>query len=284
MSFEDDESAIPLFDKHHEDVYQGPTYEPVIPCTTKTLLGLFIVPSPTWGKVKIAFEVIGLLSFIVSTVNSEPRSVSAAIASILLSFVICPIWQNYIDKNESPLSRENGCLLCVGIMSAFGLGHNPNGCVSRVENDPDVSTRFMPFSIYNKIYLITHPGEELNPSLPEYGTRRFGMGRSLLLIYSTSIRGTLNLAMFWHAYYVMKYKDGELLAKALALVPLAIAAIDLRVYLVSFVFGMILYPYMLVVTFAFYFPVCRDILNPPRGSLLFKILTYYWKVASAVES
>lgn len=284
MSFGDDESVIPLFEKCHDaEECEGPIYNPIIPCTNKILFGILTVSSPTWGKVKIVVEVIGLLSFIISTVNSEPKSASAAVAAILVSFIVAPIWQNYVNINESPVSRENGCLLCVGLMSLFGLGQNPGGCVSRLDNYRDISTRFMPFSIYNKIYLVTHPGEELNPNLPDYGIARFGMGRSLLFIYSTSLRGSLNLAMFWHAFYVLKYTH-HILPKFFALIALMIALVDLRVYFISLVFGIILYPYMFVVTFALYFPVCRDILNPPNGTILFKILSYYWKLASAVEA
>lgn len=131
--------------------------------------------------------------------------------------------------------------------------------------------------------MVLYPNQELNSQLPEARMERFGMGRALLLIYATAARGSLNLAIFSNAVYVLGYRD-EFIPKLFAIIGLVLALIDLRVYFVSLFFGVILYPYMLVVTFALYFPVCRDILNPPNGSLLFKILAYYWKLSSSVDS
>jgi hypothetical protein len=143
-------------------------------------------------------------------------------------------------------------------------------------NTPSIS-RFIPFSLYNLIYIITHHGrQELNPELPYDQMPAFGMGRSMLLCFGTSIRASLSLALFYNAYYAVLVQDG-LFFRYMSLISLLSAFTDLDVYLVAVFYGTILYPYSLVVWLALYFPMFDWLLNPKQGTFLFWMLKKYWK-------
>lgn len=147
---------------------------------------------------------------------------------------------------------------------------------------PSVS-RYVPFSLYNLLYIITHGGhQELNPSLPYNHMPSFGMGRSMLLCYGTATRASLNLALVYNAYYALLITDEhDLFFTTVSLVALGSALADLDVYLVAVFFGTLLYPYTLVVWFATYLPMFDWLLNPRQGTFLFWMLKKYWKTVVA---
>lgn len=149
---------------------------------------------------------------------------------------------------------------------------------------PSVS-RYIPFSFYNLLFIILQDGhQELNPSLPYDHMQAFGMGRSMLLCFGTSLRASLSLALVYNAYYALLVAEGDnstLFYTVLSLVALISALTDLDVYLVAVFFGTILYPYTLVVWFALYFPMFDWILNPRQGTFLFWMLKKYWKTVVA---
>mgnify|MGYP003385282442 CR=1 FL=1 len=150
---------------------------------------------------------------------------------------------------------------------------------------PSVS-RYIPFSVYNLLYIITHEGQqELNPSLPYDHMPAFGMGRSLLLCFGTSLRASLSLALVYNAYYAMLVNEDEhLFYTTVSLIALGSALTDLDVYFVAIFFGTMLYPYTLVVWFALYFPMCSWVLNPRQGTFLFWVLKKYWKTVVGCAS
>ena len=294
MSLSDDGHDVPLIQKLHHNVTHDVEddieshylqYQPVLECGKKNFF-IWQLSSQRWGLLKIVLEVFGLLSFMISSSSvTDFGSFSIAWAHILMSYIVSPVWQNYTMRSTQHVTCEYGCLLGVGLVNMVSMLLGLHGCepVDDSLSEHDNVTRFVPFSIYNRIYVVLHPGRELNPHLPEKGMENFGLGRSLLLVYSTSVRGSLNMAIFLHACFVIK-NEGALFPQIFALIALILAIVDLRVYIVSLFFGIILYPYLIVVVFALYFPVCPDILNPPSGSLLFRVLSFYWKVVTVVDT
>lgn len=139
------------------------------------------------------------------------------------------------------------------------------------------ATRYIPFSLYNLVFTLSHQGrQELNPQLPP-DMASFGMARSLLLCFGTSLRASFNLALVYNAYYALEDTDSDnVVYLYISLGALASALADLDVYLVAVFYGTILYPYTLLVSFAFYLPMCEGVLNPPQGSFLFWVFTKYW--------
>ena len=140
-----------------------------------------------------------------------------------------------------------------------------------------VISRYIPFSFYNLVYIINHDGQkELNPELPFDDMLYFGMGRSVLLCYGTAIRASLNITLFYNAYYSVHLGDNDLYMYA-SLVALLSALMELDIYFIAVFFGTILYPYAIVVWIAIIFPMFDWLLNPEQGSFLFWMLKKYWK-------
>lgn len=167
--------------------------------------------------------------------------------------------------HSPPFSRSN-----------TGTSVNSAGGAVAASTPPSI-TRYIPFSIYNLVYIIANNGrQELNAELPFDQMGSFGMGRAMLLCFGTSIRASLSLALVYNAYYALQMQ-GELVFTVVSLVALVSALMDLDVYLVGVFFGTALYPYSLVVWLALYFPMFDWVLNPKQGTFLFWMMQKYWE-------
>lgn len=163
------------------------------------------------------------------------------------------------------------------ISSGYSRTNTNTSVATSVPNSVVVS-RYIPFSIYNLLFIIGNNGQkEMNPNLPYDDMERFGMGRSMLLSFGTSIRASLSIALVVNAYYALLVSEGSFVFTCLSLIALISALSDLDVYLIAVFFGTILYPYTFVVTLAMYFPMFDWVLNPKQGSVLFFIFKIYWR-------
>lgn len=99
-------------------------YEPILECKEKFLFGLLPTSPRVWAMVKIFFEVVGLISFVISASSVDPKVVSVVMLHVLISFIVSPLWQNLKGNSDSPVPTENGCLICVGLVKMIGMGKN----------------------------------------------------------------------------------------------------------------------------------------------------------------
>jgi len=176
---------------------------------------------------------------------------------------------------SDPLESESQSQLHSPSYSRSSTTTSVNTATSMM-NTPSVS-RYIPFSFYNVYYIIRNDAQqELNPMLPFDQMPAFGMGRSILLCFGTSLRASLNLALFYNAYYAVLVQE-DAFFMYMSLIALIAAFVDLDIYIVAVFYGTILYPYTLVVWLSFYFPMFDWLLNPKQGSFLFWMLKKYWK-------
>jgi hypothetical protein len=185
--------------------------------------------------------------------------------------------------SESLESGDRSCYSRSSTTTSINSSTTTTTTTTATARGPSIS-RYIPFSLYNLVYIISHEGrQELNPHLPYDQMEAFGMGRSILLCFGTSLRASLSLALVYNAYYALLVTEDEFFMYV-SLAALASALTDLDVYLVAVFFGTILYPYTVVVWIALYFPMFDWVLNPKQGSFLFWLFKKYWKtVVSCVN-
>jgi hypothetical protein len=145
-------------------------------------------------------------------------------------------------------------------------------------------TRYVPFSIYNDIYCLLHPGQKLNPHLPT-DMERFGVARAMLFVLATNAKGTFHLYLFAYAVITLaaKYNNvdtedgGDMVSATFAVISLLCASVKMRVFVMSTVFGILLIPMSLGWYLALvWFDWCR-VISPKKDSYFYKVMHFFWE-------
>lgn len=175
------------------------------------------------------------------------------------------------------------CCLCVGACCEFC-------CLCRYsmlyKKERHV-TRYIPFSLYNDVYCLLHPGYRMNPRLPD-DMERFGVGRGMLFVLAVNAKGTFHMYLFIFAFVTLaaKYRnvdtndDGDMVSVTFAVFSLLCAAIKLRVFVLSTLFGILLLP-MNIGWYAAL--VCYDVchvISPNKNTYFYKVLRKFWELLS----
>jgi hypothetical protein len=272
-SFPDDlECQAPLLDATGAP---SESYSNVRDCEYKKIFGFFSVKSQIYGWIRIICDALGLLVFTASIVHRKPEYLAFILQYIFWSYFMAPLWQNFkvfdVATGED-LSDANGCILGYLLVGIYGLLVGTLDICPRESSDP----RYVPLSIYNEIFMITHPGKELNPYFPK-NMKRFGVAKIFLLIYSASSRASYNLIVFYNAVHVYS-NDHDFLTTSIAFIALVIALTDLRIYLLTSLFGALFNPYMILLTLSLFLPMCPFLLNPSQENPIYVILEFYWRL------
>lgn len=273
-SFEYDESQSPLLNNSTNNI-SSEEYNNVLLCDNKKIFGFLTVKSEIYGLIRIACDVIGILVFTASIAHRKPEYLAFIFQYIFWSYIIAPMWQNYTiyHKNTGEsISDAHSCIIGYVLISIYGLMTDILDIRIRECTDP----RYIPLSIYNDIYMVTHPGKELNPNFPK-DMKCFGVARVFLLIYSASSKASFNLIVFYNAIHIYM-SDRDFLSKFIAFIALIIALTDLRIYILTSIFGALFHPYMILLTFSLFFPMCSFLLNPSQENPIFIILEFYWRL------
>jgi hypothetical protein len=250
-------------------------YSNVLDCEYKKIFGFISVKSEIYGLIRIICDALGVLVFTASVAHRKPEYLAFIFQYIFWSYCIAPLWQNFkvitVATGEA-LSDANGCILGYLITNAIGLLTETLDICPRESTEP----RYVPLSIYNEIFLVTHPGKELNPYFPK-DMKRFGVAKIFLLIYSASSKASFNLIVFYNAVHIYS-NDHDFLTTSIAFIALVIALTDLRIYLLTSLFGALFNPYMLLLTLSLFFPMCPFLLNPSQENPIYVILEFYWRL------
>ena len=173
--------------------------------------------------------------------------------------------------------KPNGflCCLCMGACFEFC-------CLCRytmLYKREKKITRYIPFSIYS----LLNPGDRLNPQLPDH-MERFGVARGMLFVTSTNAKGTFHMYLFIFAFVSLAAKynnvdtndDADMMSASFAVISLLCAAVKLRVFFLSTVFGLLLLPMNLGSYVALvWFDWCK-VISPNNGTYFYKVKRYFW--------
>ena len=245
------------------------------------------VRSQVYALVTLSSHVFSVASIFLSYLLSvEPATImsgSVIVYHVLVSWVAVPIWQKFsiVDSNQRHVDcAGNGCIYCraCGISCQICIACNNKKYLTPRS---DKSCRYIPMSLYNLLFMLRHPGKEINNELPE-NLEEFGFGRGYFLLMSLNARGSLNLYIFLVALTKLRAMDSSINASTmLALLSLCFAALNLKIYFLSLFLGLIFLPYTYLMAFMM---CCVDCcgwignLKSPKGSWSFKNFLWTWKI------
>eukprot|EP01038_Epipyxis_sp_PR26KG_P004165 gene4165-5929_t len=264
-------------------------------------MNLFSIPilkveSQWYGIIKTLQQIGMIISFVLSFVTDPQNTISGdvlvfLIYFIIISWIIVPIWQNYsiviiIDKDgnrKHANCSKGGCICCNCCCICCSLCFGRMICIPRVDTS---RPRYIPNSIYNFIFMALNPHKRLNPKPPST-MQRWEFSTVYLLILTENSKGILNFYIFLNAILklmIVQRKEGLFsISTGFALYSLFCGLLDLRVYVLSVLFGMLLLPYTVLFVPLCCFCDCSGYLEesvcPKRDTVTFILLEKYWNFA-----
>ena len=132
--------------------------------------------------------------------------------------------------------------------------------------------------------MIQHPGQELNPSLPE-NIHFLGFGRVYMMLLALNTRGTLNYFIFSNAMasFIITICIQRSFSVSLffAMISLLSSIYNLRVYLLTSIYGFALIPYTFCLSLFFWCPDPYNYFYPflqvSQESWLYSLIRDLWK-------
>ncbi len=245
-----------------------------------------MVPPEQFGLINFIMQCTSFASFVLSFALSpygtlESQILFCLVYHVMVSWVLVPVWQNYslLDAEKKPVSCEaNGCIYCACCYIGCNLCWLCGSQMHYVERT-DSDCRYMPFSLYNLLYMFLNPGQKINEQLPA-DIEALGFGRVYLFLLSCNTKGTLNLYIFINAVAKLYAAGGNGTSAAFATISLLLALCDLKVYAVSLVFGIVLFPFTIMYLSVFCCPDCcrvLDALRVKKDTFEFRVMMHYWK-------
>ena len=178
-------------------------YKPVIKSEPVNILGYFPVDPWKFALITMLSDIFGVFFFMISITKHHNRYFSIVALYILSSYIAAPLWQNFYIRSkvnsQEDVSCKYGCILFKGLVNVFNILTGNYDLCARTD-DERTDTRFIPFSVYNSVFILMNRGKELNPHLPSNKIDSFGIGRTLLLTYSAAAKGAYNLSVFIITY------------------------------------------------------------------------------------
>lgn len=200
---------------------------------------------------------------------------------VIVSWVAVPIWQTlsiHAPDGSDVSCEKKGCIYC----NCCGICCSMLACRSKFVTRQDDGCRYIPFSLYNLIFMIRNPGKQLNNKLSDT-LPCFGFGRIYMLLISMNTRGTLNLYIFINAlnkvFYNVASQGQANVSTISAIFSLVFAFTDLKVYAFTTVFGLLLLPFTASVGMMFCCLDCCgvvDRLSAKNGTWEFRLFMKFW--------
>eukprot|EP01038_Epipyxis_sp_PR26KG_P006889 gene6889-9439_t len=282
-------------------------YQSVIDSNNKKdLLGIpyfpIMVNSQIFGLLNCLIEILSV-GFLVST---PPSNFSGNVYLytfyyIIASWIAAPIWQRYsivtvssyiANKNDSSGASlkhtecgKCGCMLGYCCIACCGLCCCQLMCIPRV--DIVRRPKFMPFSIYNNLFMVLNPGKELNPKLP-IDMEQFDYGTVLMFLHVVGLKGALNFFVFVNFMnQILSTTFGDNVCSDLSLIfsiiSLFLKLLNLKIYFITLLFGTLIVPFTVVIQWLIYCPDCcclQNTVTPKRGTTFYALLETYWAWSS----
>lgn len=199
---------------------------------------------------------------------------------IFVCWIVVPIWQNIVliskASGERTESCNNGCVfvLCCYRSCAFCCGKYK---LAWRDDKSSVSTRFIPFSIYNNVYAVLHPGKQLNHRLPAGTEIGVGFTRVYLTILSGLWKAIFTSVAFSLSIYCLFDTRNRSPAKtALNTMIFILSALDYRIYLINVILLIRMLPLHIGIFFGCFFPDYCGMSNPRGNGCYYRNFLYYW--------
>ena len=279
-------------------------YSPVIDVNPRKLFFYPVSPSTFayFHLLRKAYEIAVIFLSSDMLFNDTIQTVCYVYATLYfsISFIFVPLYQNitFVNKDDSLLK----CKLTHGSLSSLdwtagsadsspspssGMdGHQQSSlsyrCSPRFRSDDEdrTVTRFVPFSTYNYYVMLTRPGKELNPALPD-DLIEFGGLRAYFLFQQLTTLGIFKAVLLINAVYNLTYSPTAPMGYFVAIG----AFLGTESTILAFAFTLICLPYVLAtLAYPFLILVCphqlNRIVNPPKDTMMFDMFTWFWNKAA----
>ena len=266
-----------------------------------TTLPLFGIPmesakvsSFTFGFVTLSISSFSSITFLASYAATYASSngfekstmqnvLYAWIYFTLVNWILVPLWQNYrlIPPQKDPVSCEEGCIYCrccyVCVCSCCCCRYTWESRSKSVNK----SSRYIPGSIYNLLFMVLNPGYELDTSAPPT-TEDIPFSRAYLTMLCVSMEASLNLYKFVNAIVVAGY-SGTGVGLALAILSVLSAAVNLKLFFISMGYGILLLPYTIGWSIGFFCKVRKGSFTVKSGTWAHSRICELWRLTSPVR-
>lgn len=240
-------------DESNQSAEESPKqhYKSIVPVQYRNVYGIpFLrMRSHYYGRLKVILSISSIVSyFVVSHVSPTEnffvdQIVINTIEYVVMSWFIVPFSQTHSwVADATPASGQRR--RCCWRLRDGSYVRKPPECL---EHPREPNTRYMPFSLYNDVFMALHEGYMLNPELNE--AHDHFSAPTQLFIQSVIYRGLLNFFLFLNALFqvrlVLRNEHDSLWALALTVNSLLVCTLNLQAYLWAVVFCVVLTPYLL---------------------------------------
>jgi hypothetical protein len=294
-------------------------YRSVVPVQYRKVYGIpfLLMRSHHYGGLKLFLTISSVLSYFVNSYVSPTKNfwvdqiVTYTIEYIVICWIVAPFIQTHDwvanatadgDSGGDDDDDEGGG---GGGSDGRQLSKRKRCCwrcrdgrfVQKPPLDPhdpkEVSTRYLPFSLYNDVFMLRHEGFMLNHEVNE--ALDYFPANAQVFIQSVIFRGLLNLFLFLNALYQVRFvlqNDTSALGVVLTINSLLVCTLNMQAYLWAMVFCVLGTPYWLYLTLM-KCGGCLDRDDPDRqggggrhadgtrkimrGSYMYKCLIFVWK-------
>jgi hypothetical protein len=282
-------------------------YCSVIPVDYCKVYGIpfILMRSHHYGALKVFLTVSSIISyFVVSVVSPSKhffadRIITYTIEYIGMSWIVAPFNQTYdwvpttpknseMDpeqnhpNNLKSMERKKRCCCRNG-----QYVRKPPAQLSMTEP----STRYIPFSIYNDVFMMLNVGFKLNPDLNE-NIGHFP-AHAHIFIQSVIYRGLLNFFLFLNALFqcrlVLRNEHESYWGMALTINSLLVCTLNLQAYLWAAIFCVLWAPYLVYIVLEKIFMTIfcfsatsadkkeKGTKKVKKGTYLYNCLVFVWK-------
>ena len=230
-------------------------YRSVIPVEYRNVYGIpfILMRSHYYGGMKVFLTVTSIISYFVNSYVSPTKNfftdqiVTHTIEYVICSWVVAPFMQTHElivtpleadDDNSGNRRRRRRCRRCRD-------GKIVKKPPPDVRDPQEINTRYIPFSLYNDVFMMMNEGYMLNRDINE--SLDYFPCNVQLVIQSVIYRGILNFFLFLNALYQVRYVFQEdnpsYIGIILTVNSLLICTLNLQAYVWATVFCVLIFPY-----------------------------------------
>ena len=266
-------------------------------CTETTLLVLFVVSSARLNAQMVTDDAQMVTDdyydddyydddFGRSFANKS-KAIALSIFALYFSlcWIVVPLWQNFVLISKATGIKTESCNN--GCACALFCYRSREFCLNKYEvawrhSEVSNSTRYMPFSPYNHLHLMLHPGKGLNHNLPKE-TCSFGSTRLILLVLSAVMRAVLMINIFVISSYTLYDKHASESEYTLSVIVLYLTLLDCRIVLVTCCALPVMLPVLVMSWVGCCLPDYYGFSNPSAGTFSYWAAMLYWNMLVRFE-
>lgn len=275
-------------------------YRSVVPVEYRQVYGIpfLVMRSHYYGGLKVFLTITSIISYFVNSRVSPTENfyvnqiLTHTVEYIVMSWVVAPFIQTHEwIASDIPVDSGSGNEVIKRRKKCCRDGTWAKKPPVDLIAPREVNTRYIPFSLYNDLFMMMNEGFMLNHDINE--SLDYFPSNAQIFIQSVIFRGILNFFLFLNALLQLQFalqQDQSLLGILLTINSLLICTLNLQAYLWAVVFVVVGTPYWVYMTLTRLVTPsdsaegsrddCRDENGKKKimkGSYMYACLLFMWK-------